>query len=83
MLAEIPEGAAEEEIEEAKAEGAIIIDNKYMSISAPGAWKEEDGKVLFTMGEEDEEGAGWAELTADEEGLIVFAAGMIRLGRAD
>ena len=86
-LAAIPEDATEEDIEDAKADGALIIDNKFMSISEPGAWKEEDGKVFCNMGEEgtvfDEEVSPWTELAADDEGLLVFAAGLVRLGRAD
>ncbi len=77
MVAEIPEGISEEEIEEAlKQEGVSRYDEKHVLMKQKEGWKEEDGKYFFNTGVRgtvlDEEVNPWVEIGLDEEGLLTM-----------
>lgn len=79
----IPEGVSEEEIKEAVAAGEIAAaENGYM-LAEQKEWFEKDGKYFYDTGEYrevfGEEQSSVDELTFDEEGLLNFGSGMVKL----
>ncbi|MBP5295467.1 MAG: hypothetical protein J6Y95_07105 [Lachnospiraceae bacterium] len=79
----IPEGVSEEEIR-AAVEACEIgpIENGYFTRDEK-AWKALDGKYYYDTGEHremfGEEQSSWDELKTDEEGLLEFGSGMMKL----
>lgn len=79
----LPEGVSEEEIKEAVEAGEIgPVKDGYFSMSEK-AWKSLDGKYYYDTGEHremfGEEQSSWDELKKDEEGLLDFGSGMMKL----
>jgi hypothetical protein len=68
---------APEMIEEARAAGEEVSVNKDGSVTVQRMpWKEEDGKILYKMGDEGEfdgeEIDAWRELEIDEDGVLTI-----------
>ncbi|MBQ7671284.1 MAG: hypothetical protein IJS45_11305 [Clostridia bacterium] len=79
----LPEDVSEEEIREAVEAGEIAaVDNGYM-LAEQKEWFEEDGKFFYDTEEyreiAGEEQSSVDELTFDEEGLLNFGSGMVKL----
>ena len=79
----IPDDVSEEEIKEAVEAGEIAaVDNGYM-LAEQKEWFEEDGKFFYDTEEyreiAGEEQSSVDELTFDEEGLLNFGSGMVKL----
>ncbi|MBO4277674.1 MAG: hypothetical protein J5925_04700 [Clostridia bacterium] len=79
----LPEGVSQSEIEEAVKAGEInAVKDGYFSM-AEKEWKALDGKYYYDSGEErelfGEKQSSWDEIKFDEEGLMIFASGMVRL----
>ena len=69
-LVKIPD----EQIEAAKAEGAEIDDDGCVIVES-AEWKEENGEYMLDQG-------GWMPLSFTEDGLMVYAMGMMLLEKA-
>lgn len=67
MLLPIPEGAAQEEIDEAVAAGEITLRDGMMAAGAE-AWEERDGVLWYTTDLSED---GWTR-GSDEEGFVFF-----------
>ena len=81
----IPDDVSEEEIKEAVEAGEIAaVDNGYM-LAEQKEWFEEDGKFFYDTEEyreiAGEEQSSVDELTFDEEGLLNFGSGMVKLSK--
>lgn len=82
----IPEGVPEEEIQKALEAGEIKgICDGYFSMT-DNDWKCIDGKYYYDTGEHrevfGEVQSSWDEIKFDEDGLIDFASGMMKLKKA-
>ena len=79
--AQIPE----DQIEEAKAEGVPVTE--YGVLVQSNAVKEENGEYFYAMGDEGmvmgEEISPFEKLELDEEGLLPYAGGMVKLKKED
>ena len=79
----IPEGVTEEEIKKAQEAGEIdeVKDGRFRRGGQP--WKAVDGKYFYDTGEHrevfGEVQSSWDELKFDEEGLMDFSQGMVKL----
>ena len=81
----IPDGVPEEAIRQALESGEIKgVKDGYFSIEEK-EWKAVDGKYYYNSGEHrelfGEVQSPWDELTTDEDGLLDFGSGMIKLRR--
>lgn len=79
----LPAGVPEEEIKKALEQGEIkAVKDGFFSAGALD-WKSVDGKYYYNTGEHrevfGEEQSAWDELKADEDGLIPFGSGMMKL----
>ncbi len=79
----LPGGISEEEIKAALEEGEIKAVKNGMFSAGENEWKALDGKYYFNSNEQrevfGEEQSPWDELTFDENGLMNFAGGMMKL----
>ena len=79
----LPDGLSEEEINAAIEAGEIGAVKDGMFSTAENEWKSAGGKYWYNSGEQrelfGEEQSPWDELTFDEEGLMDFGSGMMKL----
>ena len=79
----LPAGVSEEQIKEAQAAGEIgeVVDGRFKMGEQP--WKAVDGKYYYDTGEHRETfgevQSSWDELKFDEEGLLDYGQGMVKL----
>ncbi len=69
MLMPLPEGASEEEVDQAVKEGIIKLYDGMMT-DEPRAWEERDGELWLEIGEGMSED-GWTKIS-DEDGYLLF-----------
>ena len=79
----LPAGVSDEEIKAAVEAGEIgPVENGYFSMGEK-PWKALDGKYFYDTGEQrevfGEAQSSWDELKEDEDGLLDFASGMLKL----
>ena len=81
----LPEGVSEDEIKEAVEAGEIAAVKDGFFCMQAKEWKALDGRYYYNSGEErelfGEAQSPWDELVFDEDGLLPFAGGMMKLRR--
>lgn len=83
----VPEGVSEEEIKEAVEAGEIKRFCGGMISLEEQEWKYSDGKFYYDTGEQrevfGEEKSSWDELKKDENGLITYGSGMMKIKKVE
>ncbi|MBR0303481.1 MAG: hypothetical protein IJQ80_06495 [Clostridia bacterium] len=81
----IPEDVPEDELRAALDAGEILGLRDGLIALEEKAWEEHDGVLVYDTGEErelfGEEQSSFDELTLDDEGLLTFGSGMMKLKR--
>ena len=83
----MPAGVSEEEIKAAVEAGEIMAAKDGFFATGAKEWKALNGKYYYNSGEErelfGEKQSPWDELKTDEEGLLDFASGMMKLRKKE
>ncbi|MBR2254222.1 MAG: hypothetical protein IJ856_00125 [Candidatus Methanomethylophilaceae archaeon] len=81
MMLEKPDDISQEEIDEMVSSGEMELYGDYL-VYEKFPWKVEDGKVMFDTGTKgeflEEEVSPWAEITGNDEEILLFTYKLVR-----
>ena len=79
-LMKMPEGASEQDIEDAITEGEILGVKDGYIIAEKRHWELDGDKYVYAgKGDDDDDGVSGTELKFDDDGLLDFAGGIMKL----